>query len=111
MKRALILGLILLVVAAVPALIAAKGDAAKGKTLYTSKCATCHGPDGAGKDAIAKMMKVEMKPLGAKEVQSKTDAQLSEVITKGSGKMKAVSGLKDEEVADIVAFVRSLAKK
>lgn len=111
MKRALILVLILLVAVAVPSLIAGKGDAAKGKTLFTSKCATCHGPAGEGKDAIAKMMKVEMKPLGSKEVQSKTDAQLTEVVNKGSGKMKPVSGLKNEEIADVIAFVRSLAKK
>jgi len=111
MKGALTLGFILLVVIAVPALVAGKGDAAKGKTLFTSKCASCHGPAGEGKEAIAKMMKAEMHPLGSKEVQAKTDAQLAEAITKGTGKMKPVAGLKDGEVADLVAFVRSLAKK
>lgn len=111
MKRIIQLGIILMVVIAVPSLILAKGgDVAKGKTLYTSKCATCHGPDGAGKDAIAKMMKVEMSPLSAKKVQDKTDAQLTEDITKGTGKMKAVAGLKDSDVADLIAFVRSLKK-
>jgi mono/diheme cytochrome c family protein len=111
MKRGLVLGLILVVAIVVPTLIAGKGDAAKGKTLYTSKCGTCHGPDGEGKAAIAKMMKVEMKSLASKDVQSKTDAQLAEITNKGTGKMAAVKGLKDNEVADIIAFVRTLAKK
>jgi len=110
MKRVIQLGIILMVVIAVPSLILAKGDTAKGKTLFASKCATCHGPAGEGKDAIAKMMKVEMAPLSSKKVQDKTDVQLTEEITKGTGKMKAVSGLKDSDVADLIAFVRSLKK-
>ena len=110
MKRGLLWALILVVAVAVPAVFAAKGDAAKGKTLFASKCGTCHGPDGAGKEAIAKMMKVEMKPLSSKEVQEKTDAQLADIINKGTGKMKPVAGLKEAEVADIIAFVRSLKK-
>lgn len=110
MKRVVQLALILLVVFAVPSLILAKGDAAKGKALYTAKCATCHGPAGEGKDAIAKMMKVELRHLGSKEVQDKTDAQLTEAMTKGTGKMKPVAGLKDPEIADLIAFVRSLKK-
>lgn len=111
MKRGMILLVALFLLVAVPYSFAGKGDAAKGKTLYTQKCATCHGAAGEGKEAIAKMMKVELKHLGDKEVQAKTDAQLSEATTKGTGKMKAVAGLKEQDVADIIAYVRTLAKK
>jgi len=104
-------GLVLLLVVAVPALALAAGDAAAGKAVYDKKCATCHGPDGAGKDAIAKMMKVTMRPLGSKEVQAKPDAELSKDITAGNGKMKAVTGLSEADVANVVAYVRTLAKK
>ncbi|MCB9679403.1 MAG: c-type cytochrome [Alphaproteobacteria bacterium] len=31
--------------------IAATGDSAKGKSLYTT-CAACHGPEGAGMEAL-----------------------------------------------------------
>jgi hypothetical protein len=57
------------------------------------------------------MMKAEMKPLASKEVQSLTDAQLAEILNKGTGKMVAVKALKDGDVADIIAFMRTLAKK
>jgi mono/diheme cytochrome c family protein len=91
--------------------VLAAGDAATGKIVYDKKCATCHGPDGAGKDAIAKMMKVTLRPLGSKEVQAKSDAELSKDITAGNGKMKAVVGLSEADVANVVAYVRTLAKK
>jgi cytochrome c553 len=110
MKWVMTVGIAVLVAAVVPSMTLAKGDAAKGKTLYASKCGACHGPGGEVKEPIAKAMNVEMRHLGAKEVQDKADAQLSETITKGMGKMKGVMGLKDAEVEDLVAFVRSLKK-
>ena len=89
----------------------AAGDAAAGKELYARKCVSCHAAAGEGKDAIAKMMKVEMKPLSSKEVQAKSDADLAKVIKEGSGKMKPIADLKDKDVQDVVAFLRTLAKK
>jgi mono/diheme cytochrome c family protein len=85
------------------------GDATKGKAIYTGKCAACHGAAGEGKDAIAKMFKVEMKHLGSKEEQAKSDADLKKVIAEGSGKMKPVK-LTEAETADVIAFVRTLKK-
>ena len=111
MKRWLTPGLTLALLIAAPLLLLGAGDAAAGKAVYDKKCATCHGPDGAGKDAIAKMMKVTLRPLGSKEVQAKSDAELSKDITAGNGKMKAVTGLSEADVANVVAYVRTLAKK
>ena len=85
------------------------GDAEKGKALYGSKCAMCHAAGGEGKEAMAKMMKVEMKPLGSKEVQAKKDAELKKDFTEGNGKMKPVK-LTDEEAANVIAFLRTLKK-
>jgi cytochrome c553 len=48
----------------------AAGDAAAGKETYSKKCASCHGTAGEGKDSIAKMLKVELRPLASKEVQA-----------------------------------------
>jgi len=80
----------------------------EGKELYTSKCAPCHGPNGEGKAAIAKMFNVTLPALASKEVQAKSDADLKKVITAGKGKMKAVAGVTDAQAGDIVAFIRTL---
>ena len=90
--------------------VAAIAGSAEGKTVFTAKCQGCHGAAGEGKDAIAKMMKVTMQPLGSKEVQSKSDADIKKVITTGQGKMKPVAGLSDAQATDVVSFVRTLKK-
>ncbi|PYT31305.1 MAG: hypothetical protein DMG58_12530 [Acidobacteria bacterium] len=74
----------------------AADDAAAGKA------------DGAGNPAVAKMMKVEMKPLGSKEIQAKSDEDLKEVIKKGAGKMKPITSLSDDQASAVVAFIRTL---
>ena len=86
-------------------------DTAAGKDLFAKKCANCHGAAGEGKDAIAKMFQVEMKPLDSKEVQAKTDADLKKGILEGTGKMKPVKDVDAKSADDIVAYVRTLAKK
>ena len=109
MKTVISLILVTSVLVWVTPLMAA--DAATGKTLYGSKCASCHGANGEGKEAIAKMFNVEMKPLTSKEVQAKSDADLKKVMLEGSGKMKTVKDLDAKGADDIVAYLRSLAKK
>jgi mono/diheme cytochrome c family protein len=97
------------IILSVTPLIAA--DTAAGKDLYGKKCASCHGAVGEGKDAIAKMLKVELKPLASKDVQGKSDADLRKVILEGEGKMKGVKDVDAKSADDIVAYVRTLAKK
>lgn len=86
----------------------AYAGAPEGKPVYVAKCQGCHGANGEGKAAIAKMFSVTMHPLGSKEIQAKTDADFKKVITEGHGKMKPVGGLEDKQVADVIAFVRTL---
>ena len=86
----------------------AQAGAPEGKTLFGSKCQPCHGPNGEGKPAIAKMLNATMHPLGSKEVQAKPDADLRKMMTAGGGKMKPVTGLTDQQADDIVAFIRTL---
>jgi mono/diheme cytochrome c family protein len=82
--------------------------APEGKTVFAAKCQACHGANGEGKDAIAKMFKVEMPHLSSKEVQSKSDADLKTIITNGKGKMKPVGGLTDKQADEVILFVRTL---
>ena len=46
------------------------GDVA-GETLFKSKCAACHGPDGKGEVPMGK--KLGARNLGSAEVQSQSD--------------------------------------
>src|SRR6478609_5675950 len=71
---------------------------------YKAKCAMCHGADGKGG-------KMGTRDFASAEVKAETDAQLTDIITKGKGKMPAYSGkLKDTEIKDLVAYIRTLAK-
>ncbi|HEV2387416.1 MAG TPA: cytochrome c [Candidatus Acidoferrales bacterium] len=107
-KRAMTV--LLLALFSAPAAFAA-GDAKNGKAVYTKHCATCHAADGNGKAAVAKMMKATIPPLCAKEVQTLTDAEIAKQIKGGKGKMQPVKGLSEKEIADVIAYVRTFAKK
>jgi cytochrome c5 len=89
---------------------AAFAGAPEGKAVYDKSCKSCHGADGAGNPAIAKVMKVEMKPLGGAEVQGASDADLKNVVTKGKGKMKPIATVTGKSVDDVVAYVRTMKK-
>lgn len=89
--------------------IAWAADAAAGKDVYTAKCKMCHAADGTGNAGMAKMLKIEFRPLGSAEVQAQSDADLAAVITKGKGKMKPMT-LPDADVSNVVAYVRTLKK-
>ncbi len=115
MKKWLSLAAVLLAALVTPSLnrgaaSPAKGDADKGKAVYSDQCADCHGEQGEGKASVAKMYKVQMKALSSKEVQAKSDTELRKDSVDGTGKMKPVK-LSDEDANNVVAFVRSLAKK
>lgn len=86
----------------------AYAGAPEGKTVFTAKCQGCHGPNGEGKPAIEKMFSVTMKPLGSKKIQGMSDAEIKKVITEGHGKMKPVGGLDDQQISDVIAYVRTL---
>jgi mono/diheme cytochrome c family protein len=80
-----------------------------GDAIFRAKCAGCHGPDGAGATAMGKMFK--LRDLRSADVQKMTDAQLSEVVAKGKGKMPAYeNSLGNDRVHAVVAYLRDLAK-
>lgn len=77
---------------------------------YKAKCAMCHGADGKGDTPMAKKMGAH--DFASQEVQSQSDAQLTEIIAKGKNKMPGYEkSLKETEINDLVAYVRELGKK
>ena len=89
-----------------PPATAALADAA---ATYKAKCAACHGLDGSGNTVMGKQMK--LRDLRSAEVQKLTDAKLQAVIGKGKDKMPAFDSLGADQVKQLVAHVRGLAKK
>ena len=94
-----------------------KGDASKGKTSFIGTCSACHGPEGKGVTGLG-------KDLTKSEFSMKlSDADFVLFIVKGRTASDPLNttkvdmpprggnpALKDQDLADIVAFVRALQK-
>jgi mono/diheme cytochrome c family protein len=92
--------------------IAWSADAKAGKATYDKLCASCHGADGKGNPAMAKSMGEKGLNLTSKDAQAKSDAELAKITVEGAGKMPpSGKNLNKQEVQDVVAYTRSLAKK
>jgi mono/diheme cytochrome c family protein len=76
-------------------------------TLFKSKCAGCHGPDGTG-SAMGKKMGVH--DFTSADVQKMSDTELSDIITGGKNKMPSYKSLTPDQVKDLVGYIRSLKK-
>ena len=99
--------------AAAPAALV--GDAANGGKIFTTACVACHGPEGKGVTGLGKDLTT------SEWVGQQTDEQLVEFIKKGRDAGDALNttgvamppkggnpAMSEQEVADIVAFVRSI---
>jgi mono/diheme cytochrome c family protein len=84
----------------------AQGDA---KDLYMSKCATCHGQDGAGKTAKGKKLKVQ--DVHATAAKMSAD-EMTKIVTEGKGQDMDGFGktLSKDQIKGLVDFYRGLAK-
>jgi mono/diheme cytochrome c family protein len=84
----------------------AQGDA---KELYLSKCATCHGADGAGKTAMGKKLKVQDAHAAVAKMSAE---QMIKAVTDGKGQDmngygKQFSG---DQIKGLVDYYRGLGK-
>jgi mono/diheme cytochrome c family protein len=82
---------------------------AGGKALFEKSCVGCHGADGKGNPAMAKVLGEKALNIATKETAQKSDDQLLKVIAEGKGKMPASKLSKDEQ-KQALGYVRSLAK-
>ena len=119
MSGAIVKGMAILVaVLLLPALVLGQGDPAKGKDLYTKHCGGCHGPGGKGDGPAAAAINPKPSDLTDKAYMAGLkDQYLFDLIQKGGaavGKSPLIppfgSKLKEREIRDVIAYVRSLAK-
>lgn len=93
------------------------GDAAKGKELFATTCAACHGPAGEGVQGLGKDM------TSSEFIASLSDAELLDFIKKGrdpsdplntTGVLMPPKGgnpaITDAQLIDIIAYIRSIHK-
>ena len=97
-------------VAAAPA-----GDAEQGKAIFATTCAACHGPVGEGVQGLGKdMTKSEfIAGLSDEELVAfiKVGRPISDPLNTTKVDMPPKGGnpaLTDEQLTDIVAFIRSI---
>ncbi|MEQ8278680.1 MAG: cytochrome c [Deltaproteobacteria bacterium] len=93
-----------------PPAAALSEEATKGKALFMTACANCHGPDGSGE-----MMRQMMPNIGNLTLASThdkyDDAAIAQLITNGRGKMPAFGSVfKPDQVKQIIAYARTLKK-
>jgi disulfide bond formation protein DsbB len=94
---------------------AVKGDPTAGQTLFTATCSACHGPTGAGIQGLGKDL------VTSDFVTGQPDDQLVSFIKVGRGPTDPLNttgiamppkggnpALSDEDLQNIVAFLRSL---
>ncbi len=95
--------------------VAGPGDAAKGKQLFSTTCVSCHGEAGVGIDGLGKPMP------GSAFITDTADNDLATFIKIGRRTddpdnttgvdMPAKGGnsaLTDQDLADLVAYIRTL---
>jgi cytochrome c553 len=101
-----------------PGFALAQGNADKGKSLFSSLCVSCHGQSGKGDGPAASALNPKPRDLTDKTYTAALkDQYLADLIQKGGasvGKSPLMppmgSRLKDGDVQDLIAYLRSLAK-
>ncbi len=81
--------------------LALEGDTMTGMTTFTAVCgvAACHGADGNTPGTP------ETKKLG-EVIPGFSDTKVVDTILKGDGPMPPQTQLSDQEIADVLAYVR-----
>lgn len=90
-------------------------DVERGRKSFASYCVVCHGLDGQNTGVpFADRMAPPVPSLASESVQKYTDGQLHWIIQNGiypSGMPASKGILSDEEIWEIVAYIRHLPPK
>jgi len=109
-----------------PGLSFAAGDVEAGNAKFQALCVSCHGPTGKGDGPTGKALAAAGQPAPRdfsvgdfkfdtdKDGKAGTDADIKNVVQKGalvyggSAMMAPVQGLSDQDMENLIAFIRSL---
>jgi mono/diheme cytochrome c family protein len=86
---------------------------ARAKAIYAQDCVVCHGETGNGKTDLAKDMELKLDDWSdPKALAARSDGDLFSVIRNGKDKMppEASGRAKDEEVWNLIIYIRGLSK-
>src|SRR3990172_5871143 len=109
---------ILTVLVLLPTVVLAQGATAKAKDLFAQQCAACHGTTGKGDSPAAAALNPKPADLTNKAyLAGLKDQYLFDLIQKGGaavGKSPLMppfgAKLKDADIRDVIAYLRTLAK-
>jgi len=95
------------------------GDPEQGKKLYELYCATCHGQSGKGDGAAAAALNPKPRDHTDKAYMSTlSDDDMLKVVKNGGasiGKSPIMppwgATLKDDQIKDVIAYIRTLCCK
>lgn len=102
--------------------LATAGDADAGKVIFDTNCMTCHGMTGKGDGPLSAALNPKPRDLSTGEFKFDTDedgtagsdADLKAVITQGamafggSALMAPWPALSDADLANVIAYIRTL---
>jgi mono/diheme cytochrome c family protein len=117
MRSQIVLGLLLVSVLPNLGLAQVKGDPKAGKAKYDANCIGCHGATGKGDGAAAAALNPKPQDhTNGKVMNALSDKYLFDIIKDGGAAVKKApfmpasnKKLTDQEIWDIVAYIRSLA--
>lgn len=78
--------------------LALEGDPERGAVLFANICAPCHGADGSGGS-----QGVDLRD----HLGHHTDEELVGILANGSGRMADPGLQDDQEIADLLAYLRA----
>ena len=89
--------------ASVAVVLALPAAASEASDLFSTRCASCHGPDGKGKTKMGEKLGVpDLTTLKA------SPAEMEKAISDGKGKMMAYKGkLTPEQIKAVSGYVKA----
>lgn len=101
--------LVILLFVAGYGLLAQEASKTSGAAIFKNKCVICHGADGSGNTPLGKQL--QAANFHSKDVQKLSNAELHKIVHDGQANMPSFADqLSDEEITQVVKYVRQLGK-